>query len=325
MDKTLFSGKTVMYVHGFGSSAQSGTVTRIREALPQANVIAFDLPIHPEEAIALLKEKCAEHQPHLIIGTSMGGMYTEMLYGYDRIVVNPAFKIADTMREHGLTGKQEFFSKRQDGVQEFYVDKALVKEYAQVSERCFSGVTEEEQERVIGLFGDEDDLVDTFDLFHSHYPDAIRFHGGHRMTDQSFLHSVLPVIKWVDDRQERREHPVVYVSSDALWDSFGKPLSCMQKAWQMLTEQYNAYIVAQAPRYDDRHYGDLLTWTEQYLGVTTYNHVIFSHDTQLLLGDFLIARKPSEDFMGTQIALGSDDFKTWEEIITYFSRLQITK
>ena len=29
----LFRGKKVMYVHGFGSSGQSGTVTRIREVL----------------------------------------------------------------------------------------------------------------------------------------------------------------------------------------------------------------------------------------------------------------------------------------------------
>ena len=30
----LMKGKKVMYVHGFASSGQSGTVTRIREVLP---------------------------------------------------------------------------------------------------------------------------------------------------------------------------------------------------------------------------------------------------------------------------------------------------
>ena len=59
--------------------------------LPSADVVAYDLPLHPEEAMALLREKCKEQNPDLIIGTSMGGMYTEMLYGYDRILVNPAF------------------------------------------------------------------------------------------------------------------------------------------------------------------------------------------------------------------------------------------
>ena len=36
----LMKGKTVMYLHGFGSSGQSGTVTRLRTILPNANVIA---------------------------------------------------------------------------------------------------------------------------------------------------------------------------------------------------------------------------------------------------------------------------------------------
>ena len=92
----LFKGKKVMYVHGFGSSGQSGTVTRIREVLPNAMVIAPDLPVRPEEAMTLLHEVCEREQPDLIIGTSMGGMYAEMLYGYDRILVN-SFLIRDRM------------------------------------------------------------------------------------------------------------------------------------------------------------------------------------------------------------------------------------
>ena len=60
-----------MYVHGFGSSGQSGTVTRIREVLTEAEVIAPDLPIHPEEAMTLLYNMCETEKPDLIIGTSM--------------------------------------------------------------------------------------------------------------------------------------------------------------------------------------------------------------------------------------------------------------
>ena len=88
----IFKGKKVMYVHGFGSSGQSGTVSRIREVLPQATVIAPDLPIRPEETLTLLHQTCEQEHPDLIIGTSMGGMYAEMLYGYDRILVNPALR-----------------------------------------------------------------------------------------------------------------------------------------------------------------------------------------------------------------------------------------
>lgn len=38
----------------------------------------------------------------------MGGMYAEMLYGYDRILVNPAFQMGDTMLKHGMLGKNTF-------------------------------------------------------------------------------------------------------------------------------------------------------------------------------------------------------------------------
>ena len=50
----LFKGKTILYVHGFASSAQSGSVTRIRQVLPSARVVAYDIPLHPQEAITLL-------------------------------------------------------------------------------------------------------------------------------------------------------------------------------------------------------------------------------------------------------------------------------
>jgi predicted esterase YcpF (UPF0227 family) len=79
--KDIFEGKKVMYVHGFASSGQSGTVTRIREVLTLAEVIAPDLPIHPVEAMDLLYKICETEKPDLIIGTSMGGMYAEMLHG----------------------------------------------------------------------------------------------------------------------------------------------------------------------------------------------------------------------------------------------------
>ena len=138
----LFKGKKIMYVHGFASSGQSGTVTRIREVFPNATVIAPDLPIRPQEAMDLLRQVCETEKPDLIIGTSMGGMYAEMLYGYDRILVNPALQMGDTMKDHGMIGAQHFQNPRQDGVQEFIVTKAMVKEYRNVQEQCFAHVTE---------------------------------------------------------------------------------------------------------------------------------------------------------------------------------------
>ncbi len=317
----LMAGKTVLYVHGFASSGQSGTVARLREVMPQAKVIAPDLPVHPQEAIALLHSICQQEQPHLIIGTSMGGMYTEQLYGFDRICVNAALEMGETMKAHGMTGTQQFQNPRLDGIQEFYVDKALIKEYREQSEHRFEGITDRELNRVYGLFGDADTTVDTYDMFREHYPQALHFHGEHRMNDKSFMHSVVPVIRWIDDRQEQRQRPIVYIGVETLMDSYQKPASSVQKAVRMLIEHYQVYFVATTENRCEE-------WLEEYIGVPAWRHAVYTWRHDLLYGDYLIQKpavtggnKEEGDTMATLLEYGSDTFKTWEDIIEYFSRL----
>lgn len=321
----IMKGKKILYVHGFSSSGQSGTVVKIREMLPGATVVAPDLPLHPAEAMDLLHHTCETENPDLIIGTSMGGMYAEMLYGYDRILVNPAFQMGDTMLKHGMLGKNTFLNPRQDGVQEFIVTKALVEEYKEITAKCFAGVTEEEsRDRVYGLFGDEDPVVHTRDLFSQHYRNAISFHGEHRMNDKILLHSVLPVVQWIDDRQEHRERPIIYVSIDTLRDARGNQMSSAMKAFRYLFEHYAMYIVAPSPAYNPEYIAGVMRWAEDVVNVPAWQHLVFTNRKDLIYGDYLI--DPSDeygaaDFMGTLIKFGSDTFKTWEEIIEFFSRL----
>lgn len=321
----IMKGKKILYVHGFSSSGQSGTVVKIREMLPGATVVAPDLPLHPAEAMDLLHHTCETENPDLIIGTSMGGMYAEMLYGYDRIFVNPAFQMGDTMLKHGMLGKNTFLNPRQDGVQEFIVTKALVEEYKEITAKCFAGVTEEEsRDRVYGLFGDEDPVVHTRDLFSQHYRNAISFHGEHRMNDKILLHSVLPVVQWIDDRQEQRERPIIYVSIDTLRDARGNQMSSAMKAFRYLFEHYAMYIVAPSPAYNPEYIAEVMRWAEDVVNVPAWQHLVFTNRKDLIYGDYLI--DPSDeygaaDFMGTLIKFGSDTFKTWEEIIEFFSRL----
>ena len=312
----MMAGKTVLYCHGFASSGQSGTVARLRQVMPNAKVIAPDLPVHPQEAIDLLHHVCQQEQPDLIIGTSMGGMYAEQLYGFDRICVNPAMEMGETMKAHGMTGTQQFQNPRLDGVQEFYVDKNLVKEYKEQSEHRFEGTTDQERKRVYGLFGDEDTTVDTFDMFHEVYPHALHFHGEHRMNDRSFMHSVVPVIRWIDDQQEHRERPIIYIGVETLSDAWQKPASSMQKAIRLLIEHYQVYFVAPCSQYDET-----TAWLTEYINVPAWRHTIFTHRRDLLYGDYLISPDKEGDTMATLLEYGSDTFKTWEDIIEYFSRL----
>ncbi len=317
----LMAGKTVLYCHGFGSSGQSGTVTRLREVMPNAKVIAPDLPVDPHEAIALLHTICEQEKPDLIIGTSMGGMYAEQLRGFDRICINPALEIAETMRSHGMTGTQQFQNPRLDGVQEFYVDKALVKAYREVSEQRFVGLTPEDERRVYGLFGDKDDLVDTIGIFSQHYSQATNFHGEHRMDDKSYMHSVVPVIRWIDDKQEHRQRPIIYIGIETMMDAYQKPASSVQKAVRILIEHYEVFFVAPPSAS-----AMITSWLMEHINVPAWQHTIFTPRRDLLYGDYLIEvpslkERAEGEALATLLEYGSDTFKTWEDIIEYFSRL----
>ena len=320
----LMKGKKVMYVHGFASSAQSGTVSLLRQLMPNAEVVADDIPLVPQEAIDFLHKRCEEEKPDLIIGSSAGGMMTEQLYGYDRILVNPAFQMGDTMGKHGMIGKQTYQNPRRDGVQEFIVTKALVKQFAELTEQCFApeSTSDEEQSRVWGLFGDNDPLVHTFDLYREHYPQAVKFHGEHRLVDSVAIHYLVPVIRWIDDRQEDREKPVLYITLDAMRDGYGKARSNMHKTFEKFIETYDVYFVVAAPTNDHDFITQSQEWIEDAISSPAYNRVIMTNKTSLLLGDFIISTDEEKAFMGTYIQLGSPDFKCWEDIETYFSRIR---
>lgn len=317
----LMVGKKIIYVHGFMSAGSTHTAQILRDYMPQATVIAPDLPIHPEEAMELLRNLVKTENPDLIIGTSMGGMYTEMLYGVDRICVNPAFQMGSTITESNMMGKQVYQNERQDGEKEVIVTKALVKEYKEMTEQCFAQVTEEEQLKVFGLFGDEDPIVHTFDLFSEHYTQAIHFHGEHRLIEKAIFHYLMPVIRWIDDRQEGRERRTVLISQDTLADGYGNPKSSLHKAYELLLDNYNVYFVSPAPTNNPSVITEQQAWIEETFSAPAWNHAIFTNQPQLFYGDYFISSTEQPDFLGTVLRFGSDEFKTWEEIITYFERL----
>ena len=79
------------------------------------------------------------------------------------------------------------------------------------------------------------------------------------------MHGVIPVVRWMDDKQEGRERSIVYISVDTLADAYGKPKSSLNKAYDYLIEHYDVYIVAPAPTDDHPYLTQTQQWAEQYL------------------------------------------------------------
>lgn len=317
----LMAGKKVLYVHGFASSGQNGSVRTLRLLMPEATVVSPDLPVEPEEAMELLRNILVSEKPDLIIGTSMGAMYSEMLYGVDRILVNPAFQLADTLLKNNGLGRQDFHNKRLDGETSFLVTKTLLDHFREVSSHCFERAAED-QDKVFGLYGIHDTLVHTFDLFCEHYPQAVRFDGEHHLNDEAILHSLLPVIQWIDDRQRGVQKPVIFIS---LSDRIINHSSGFPKAVATLAADYDVHICAGVPYNTPVLCQKVFGWCESNLGVPVWNKVTITNHKNLLLGDYLIDAEPetdgAADFMGTLIHFGSDAFKAWEDVLTYFARL----
>ncbi len=187
--------RKMMYVHGFASSGSSGTVMNLRRSLPGWRVIAPDLPVDPFEALELLRSIVEEEKPEIVVGTSMGGMYTQQLWGVPRIVVNPSFEMSRSLL-FGKMGRNKYMSKRKDGATEFRIDKAVVERFKEMEKHQFDGITESEKQLVIGLFGDKDPIVHFHPLMSQLYGEerCRWFSGEHRLNDKVVDKVLLPLI-----------------------------------------------------------------------------------------------------------------------------------
>ncbi len=193
----------ILFLHGFASSGNSGTATILRDYLYKdygVTVISPDIPIYPSEARTYLTSLVEAENPDLIFGTSMGGMYAELLKGYPRICVNPAFTMSKliTMKFKYLGKNVDFLNKRQDGTTSFKVDKQMIAEFKEIeTTAALKNITPEEKKRVWGIFGKNDTVVNCQNEFTKAYgrEQFKVIEGEHGVTQNMLKHDILPIIK----------------------------------------------------------------------------------------------------------------------------------
>lgn len=187
----------IIYLHGLSSSGQSNTAKKLRELLPDDNVVTPDIPVSPIKALQLLLSIVSKYQTEntIVIGTSMGAMYASQMKGYRRILVNPALHTSDILEEN--KGKRlQFFSEREDGVDSFMVTETLCREFKEMV-RGVMDIDDSASESVIGLFGDMDNVCNCKDEYCERFFYWTTFSGGHRMTEEVIKNVLLPIINWM--------------------------------------------------------------------------------------------------------------------------------
>ena len=190
----------ILYIHGLSSSGNSHTAKCLRELLTDCRVLAPDIPVHPMEALELLHQLCHEEKVDVVVGTSMGGMYAQQMYGLPRIIVNPGFHVSELLIKE--MGNEEsirlpFFSQRQDGATDFEVDAQLIREFQEMEARQFEGVATDPtpQELIYALFGYQDEVVNCEEEYRLRCRGVIEhFNGGHRLNEDVIRSHIIPLI-----------------------------------------------------------------------------------------------------------------------------------
>ena len=186
----------IIYFHGFASSGATGTAESLRRMLPEVQVISPDIPVDPSEALPYLRSLCEQEQPDLIIGTSMGVMYAQQMFGFRKILVNPAFNMS-TLSKVFKTGEHKFLNGRKDNQKTFKITKEIIQKQNMMERQQFKGITPFDRENTYGLFGIHDTTVNCYDLFKKYYMNAQRFDGEHHLNEKALRIAVVPLAKQI--------------------------------------------------------------------------------------------------------------------------------
>ncbi len=185
--------KKILYIHGFSSSGTSKTTKSLQKLLDDADITAPDLPPSPFEALNLLDGLCKELKPDMIIGTSVGGMFAQLLRGYKKILINPAFHVYEFLKTK--IGIHPYLNPRINGEKEFEVTSGLCMDYLMIENTQFESISEGDRKYTYALFGEKDDVVNCRKEYCKYYKYYKMFPGEHRMTYRDIKDYLIPYIK----------------------------------------------------------------------------------------------------------------------------------
>lgn len=92
----------ILFIHGFGSCGWGQKSLQLRRHFGLQQVIAPDLPFHPEQAIHRLQGLIARYPVRALIGSSLGGFFATALNASGPL---PAILVNPVVRPHELLAR----------------------------------------------------------------------------------------------------------------------------------------------------------------------------------------------------------------------------
>jgi len=168
----------------------------LRSALAgKAEVLTPDLPLHPKEALAMIKQIITDEKPDILVGNSCGAFYAQMVaseLGIPALLGNPHFQMTEFLKER--IGEHQYKAPRKNGNQNFVIDEALIQEFKELEAIQFDAWRPEIRDLIWGIFGERDTLAHFEQLFLKYYSHSFHFPGGHTPTAEEVERWYVPKV-----------------------------------------------------------------------------------------------------------------------------------
>lgn len=189
--------KKAIFLHGFYASGSCPMAVALKDALKgEVEVLTPDLPLHPSEALAFVRELCAHEHPDMLIGNSNGAFLAQMLATEQQIPAllgNPHLKMSEFVADR--LGENRYKSPRKDGMQEFLIESSLVDEFAELEDHQWDKWNSSMHILCVGLFGEKDTLASFEPEFRDHFDNAFHYPGDHTPTEEELKEWYVPRVK----------------------------------------------------------------------------------------------------------------------------------
>ena len=185
----------ILFLHGFFASGSCIPAQALKQAFEgKAEVFTPDLPLHPREALAFITELCECEHPDVLVGNSNGAFLAQIVasqLGLPALLGNPYLEMTRFLSER--IGEHEYKSPRTDGHQHFIIDQSLIEEFADVQAHQWDAYRPERDDRIWGLFGENDHLAHFEPLFRQYYTHVYHFPGAHTPTAEEVREYYAPL------------------------------------------------------------------------------------------------------------------------------------
>lgn len=191
--------KKAIFLHGFYASGSCPLALALKDALKGVvEVLTPDIPLHPLEALAFVRELCALEHPDMLIGNSNGAFLAQILateLQIPALLGNPHLKMSEFVAAR--IGENRYKSPRMDGKQGFIIEPSLEDEFAELEVHQWDNWNLSMRKFCVGLFGEKDTLAHFEPVIREHYDGIYHFPGDHTPTEDEVKEWYVPRVKEV--------------------------------------------------------------------------------------------------------------------------------